>query len=203
MSKDQYKYLVDLPLTLHIPSLHTFVVHAGILPHDPLKSISDPSQPLVAAAETDAVSSEAARLQEELSLMFDIPQNTDPWTLINMRSVYTKGKKKGKITKSQQKGTPWSEIWQSEMSRCVGKGSQSDEPDDNYTSEDSDESTLRKGKGKGKGKNDDLECYPVSVIYGHAAGRGLDIKDFSKGIDTGCVVSVDRGISFGSPLMSI
>jgi hypothetical protein len=53
----------------------------------------------------------------------------------------------------------------------------------------------------------DLQCSPVTVIYGHAgesgvrvppsravltvlpAGRGLDIKPFSKGIDTGCVVS--------------
>lgn len=34
-----------------------------------------------------------------------------------------------------------------------------------------------------------LRCSPVTVIYGHAAGRGLDIKPFSKGIDTGCVVS--------------
>ena len=191
MSKDQYIYLVDLPLSLHIPSLHTFIIHAGILPVNPLKSVSDPSQPLVIADETDSVSSEAARLKEELSLMFDIPQNNDPWTLINMRSVYTKGKKKGQITKSTKKGTPWSEIWQSEMSRCIGKGSHLDETDDHDLSEDiTGEGKSTSRKGKGKGKHGELECSPVTVIYGHAAARGLDIKFFSKGIDTGCVVSL-------------
>jgi hypothetical protein len=38
-------------------------------------------------------------------------------------------------------------------------------------------------------RTEDLKCSPITVIYGHAAGRGLDIKPFSKGIDTGCVVS--------------
>lgn len=32
-----------------------------------------------------------------------------------------------------------------------------------------------------------LPCYASTVIYGHAATRGLDIKKWSKGLDTGCV----------------
>lgn len=34
---------------------------------------------------------------------------------------------------------------------------------------------------------DKLPCYASTVIYGHAATRGLDIKKWSKGLDSGCV----------------
>ena len=36
----------------------------------------------------------------------------------------------------------------------------------------------------------ELLCLPMSVIYGHAAARRLDIKRWSFGIDTGCVSNV-------------
>lgn len=32
-----------------------------------------------------------------------------------------------------------------------------------------------------------LPCMPVSVVYGHAAARGLDINRWTFGLDTGCV----------------
>ena len=32
-----------------------------------------------------------------------------------------------------------------------------------------------------------LPCFPSTVLYGHAAARGLDIKRWSIGLDTGCV----------------
>lgn len=32
-----------------------------------------------------------------------------------------------------------------------------------------------------------LPCFPASVIYGHAAARGLDIGQWTFGLDTGCV----------------
>lgn len=40
--------------------------------------------------------------------------------------------------------------------------------------------------------NDDEEehsfpCEPSTVVYGHAATRGLDIKRYSMGLDTGCL----------------
>lgn len=41
-----------------------------------------------------------------------------------------------------------------------------------------------------------LPCYPSTVVYGHAAARGLDIKRWSKGLDSGCV-SPAYGISAG------
>ena len=46
MTREEYLYLLNLPLVLHIPSLHTFVVHAGVLPYDPHHSISSIRQPL-------------------------------------------------------------------------------------------------------------------------------------------------------------
>jgi len=38
-----------------------------------------------------------------------------------------------------------------------------------------------------------LPCYPATVIYGHAASRGLDVKRWSVGLDTGC--AYDRRLS--------
>jgi hypothetical protein len=32
-----------------------------------------------------------------------------------------------------------------------------------------------------------LPCYPSTVIYGHSASRGLDVKRWSIGLDSGCV----------------
>ncbi|KAG8918193.1 hypothetical protein FRC00_012764 [Tulasnella sp. 408] len=45
-----------------------------------------------------------------------------------------------------------------------------------------------------------LPCYPTTVIYGHAAKRGLDLKRWSKGIDTGCVYGRRlTALIFGDP----
>ncbi|ODN78369.1 hypothetical protein L202_04010 [Cryptococcus amylolentus CBS 6039] len=200
ISKESYEYLVALPLTIHFPSLHTFVVHAGLLPSDLLKSQSDDSQPLVHASNASL-----SRKSEELELLY-VAQNMVPWNLMNMRSVYTKGKKQGTVTKKADKGTPWSEVWNKEMTRCKGPGVWGTE-DEAYewsveqmqvddvqleTVEEGDKKKKRQKPGtpaaeKAKDKGKTLDCSPVSVIYGHAAGRGLDIKPFSKGLDSGCV----------------
>ena len=54
------------------------------------------------------------------------------------------------------------------MDRCVGFGA-------DFVSD-----TMAKG----------LPCMPVSIVYGHAAARGLDINRWSFGLDTGCVSCV-------------
>ncbi|KAH9013259.1 hypothetical protein EDB84DRAFT_1444330, partial [Lactarius hengduanensis] len=46
MSKSDYNYLRSLPLVLHLPSKHVFLVHGGLLPYDPMHSISSKRQPL-------------------------------------------------------------------------------------------------------------------------------------------------------------
>ncbi|RXK35168.1 hypothetical protein M231_07580 [Tremella mesenterica] len=171
-----YHYLLNLPLVLHLPVLHTFVVHAGLLPSNQLKSSSDPSQPLVQASNSTGLS----RASEELGILFQVPQNTVPWNLLNIRSVLKKGKHKGEPTNSSKKGTPWSDIWNKEMKRCRGEGAWTDTKT----------SSEYAGHGVNQGDMNQLSklpCSPITVIYGHAAGRGLDIKRFSKGIDTGCV----------------
>lgn len=205
LTPSSYKYLLELPLVLHFPSLHTFVVHAGLLPHDPLKALSDTEQPLFSADTT--LNNPNSRTSEELSILHNVAQNTVPWNLINMRSVRTKGKRKGEPTKSSKKGKPWSKLWNKQMGRCRGPGIWEDEAElDSETWEEDEEDVVQDdelGRRDDEDEEDDeveeeaLKCSPVTVIYGHAAGRGLDIKPFSKGIDTGCVVS--KTFKSGSP----
>lgn len=70
----------------------------------------------------------------------------------------------------ESEGKPWSKAWLQDMQHCAG-----------YVGELGDTSTTKEKKKK------KLPCYPATVIYGHAAGRGLDVKRWSIGIDTGCV----------------
>lgn len=198
--------------------MHSFVVHAGLLPANPLKSSDDAAQPLVQYANiTTAQPALASRNSEELSILYDVPQNQVPWNLINIRSVRDKGKHRGQTTSSAKKGVPWSDLWKKEMARCTGEGhwavegmgewsAEHDQADDAQLEDDEDtEADETKGGVRAKRQkpgtpdaaaaNQDAEelsalnCSPVTVIYGHAAGRGLDIKPFSKGLDSGCVVS--------------
>jgi hypothetical protein len=46
MTERHYEYLISLPLRIHVPHAHLFLVHAGLLSHDPKKDYDDPSQPL-------------------------------------------------------------------------------------------------------------------------------------------------------------
>jgi hypothetical protein len=82
------------------------------------------------------------------------------------------------------------------MGRCRGPGLWEDQAElEAETWEEIDEEVVQKDEVEQRDDDDEseeaLRCSPVTVIYGHAAGRGLDIKPFSKGIDTGCVVSDD------------
>lgn len=218
LAKEDYQYLVDLPLTLHLPSIHSIVVHAGLLARDPTKKASAEDQPYASVIAATSVSSptdsELTRTQSEVALLQTIPQNRDPYTLLNIRSVL----KDGEVTKKANKGTPWSDIWHEEMSRCTGIGSDlvEDEEEDEQGStgldediEHTEENEKRAVKRKKGSKTlPKMDCSPVTVIYGHAgkldflsllslsliwiphtAGRGLDIKKYSKGLDSGCVVS--------------
>ncbi|WVQ79512.1 hypothetical protein IAT38_001611 [Cryptococcus sp. DSM 104549] len=225
ISAQSYTYLLGLPLVLHLPSLHTMVVHAGILPYDPSKQFSDASQPLIQSSNNitaGLIDSATSRTSQELSILHNVPQNNNPWNLINMRSVYTKGKNKGEVLKSAKEGKPWSDVWKKAMKKCKGAGTwavdgigewkaeqgQVDdvelESDEDSEVDETKEKRQKKEKEKREKKEkrqkpgtpgadsagvdaDQLKCSPMTVIYGHAAGRGLDIKPFSKGIDTGCV----------------
>ena len=191
MSATEFQYLLDLPLRLYVPNAHVFIVHAGLLASDPQYPYYDKRQPLARVPilmATDADTSkrkktknevESLRKLQDLSLLTLIPQNLIPWVVLNIRSI-----KNGEVTKKNKIGRPWSELWNLEMNRCVGYD---EELLHGAVDRDSKEISGRK-----KGSKQELPCYPSTVVYGHAAARGLDLKRWSIGLDTGCVSAFYR-----------
>ncbi|THV07393.1 Metallo-dependent phosphatase [Dendrothele bispora CBS 962.96] len=165
MTAAHYQYLVSLPLKIHIPHAHTFIVHAGLLASDPKYLPSNSRQPLARAPKVPKHLSTAKknstlgflRLLQEQAILTDVPQNTVPWNVLNMRGVTHK---KHRITRDNGEGKPWSKLYKKDMAMCKGF-----DTEEKHT----------------------LPCMPATVIYGHAASRGLDIKRWSIGLDTGCV----------------
>ncbi|KAG6813411.1 hypothetical protein H0H92_011389 [Tricholoma furcatifolium] len=196
-SDEQYAYLVNLPYAIHIPSAHAFIVHGGMLPSNPKLQHDHSSQPLARVPRLPKGSNKnknksndtlALRTLQEGAILTKIPQNMKPWNLLNIRSVLATGK----VTKSvlnifsfrvqiltltakfstrcrNTDGRAWSKIWRQDMERCAGFNLE-----------------LADGKSK-KNAAELLPCYPSTVLYGHAASRGLDVKRWSIGLDTGCV----------------
>ncbi|KAG6851098.1 hypothetical protein H0H93_000978 [Arthromyces matolae] len=171
MSEEQYNYLRNLPYIIHIPSAHAFVVHAGVLPSDPKFPYNDRRQPLMKVPQNpeccnnDQNASETTQLLrniQERGILTLVPQNAIPHNVLNIRSVLD-----GLVTKKPT-GTPWTHIWKHDMKLCAGF--------------DKELSTTPATE-----KSELLPCYPTTVVYGHAASRGLDIKRWSIGLDTGCV----------------
>ncbi|KAL1744472.1 Metallo-dependent phosphatase-like protein [Schizophyllum fasciatum] len=165
MSEADYAYLKNLPLKIHIPSAHAFIVHAGLLPSDPNYKPTHRRQPLARVPvipEDASTSNKEASLREiqERAVLTEVPQNTDPWTNVNLRSV----RGNGDVTKKSNDGTPWSDLWNRDMKSCVGY-------DENVA----------------KHTDRELPCLPSTVVYGHAAARGLDVKRWSIGLDSGAV----------------
>jgi len=177
---------LDLPLRLYVPSAHVFIVHAGMLASDPQYPYYDKRQPLarvpiLMATDVDTSKKktknevESLRRLQDLSLLTLVPQNLIPWVILNIRGV-----KNGEATKKNKKGKPWSDLWNLEMNSFVGYNEELA-----HGAVDGD----RKGKISGRKKESEqvLPCYPSTVIYGHAAARGLDLKRWSIGLDSGCV----------------
>lgn len=100
MSNEQYQYLLTRPLRLHIPSSHAFIAHAGLLPSDPRFKPYHPQQPLARVptlpegikhgkSNPEATVPILRRLQE-IAVLNEVPPNTDPWVVLNMRGVKDK-----------------------------------------------------------------------------------------------------------------
>lgn len=162
MSPGLFEYLSSLPLVLRSPTGHMVFVHAGLLSSHPKLQVSDPRQPLSHWPTMDdqhGISN--LRDKQELAVLTEIPENKDPWTVTNIKSVTDEGI----VSPSPKRGTPWSQLWNNTMSKCSGNS----------------------GTNGGEAyQPTSLPCYPFTVVYGHAAGRGLDIKRWSIGLDTGC-----------------
>lgn len=183
MSASEFQYLLDLPLRLYVPSVHVFIVHAGLLASDPQYPYYDKRQPLARVPKLMASGADTSKLKktkneveslrklQDLSLLTLVPQNLIPWVVLNIRGV-----KKGEVTKKNKQGRPWSELWNLEMNRCVG-----------YNEELLHGAVDGEISGNKKDSEQALPCYPSTVIYGHAAARGLDRKRWSIGLDSGCV----------------
>jgi calcineurin-like phosphoesterase family protein len=173
MSRSQYNYLKSLPLVLHAPAGHVFFVHAGLLAADPSRILTHPKQPLShwPSLEQSEHNIPAIREAQELALLSDIPQNQDPWVVLNIRGV----RKNGKPTRNNNKGIPYSELWNKVMNKCSG-----------FDASNARFSSLARLAGHRESQLAQLPCYPSTVVYGHAATRGLDVKRWSVGLDTGC-----------------
>lgn len=201
MSVEGYKYLLGLPLRIYIPSAHTFIVHAGLLPYNPVYNMDDKDkQPLARIppfpkrpAKHSHHSIEDLRNMQEIGILTEIPQNKKPWVVLNMRSV-----KGDKISRKAKAGKSWSSIWNKQMQTCVGYGrSLEDRSSATVFSNSEDNEHVGNGEWEGEEgeltgnttvqKKINLPCYPSTTIYGHAAGRGLDIKRWTIGLDSGCV----------------
>ncbi|KAI0091218.1 hypothetical protein BDY19DRAFT_1033480 [Irpex rosettiformis] len=219
MDREEAEWLMkDVPLVNWVSGLHTFVVHAGVLPGDPTLREDDERQPLARIpdyrqpANSAQVKSSIGRAEvidqkiagytnaqeplgpglsmsdvngsadpssnvtalrrlQERNILTEVPQNTDPWVVLNMRSV----KKNGKVSREMDQGKPGFGL--------PGEDYISDEDGENGLELD-DEAQRSK---KHRPKKYELKCYPSTVIYGHAATRGLDVKRWSFGLDTGCL----------------
>ncbi|KAF7374861.1 Phosphoric monoester hydrolase [Mycena sanguinolenta] len=171
MSDAEYQYLLSLPLVLHAPAVHAFIAHAGVLPSDPRYAPYHRRQPLARVPmlpggdKRDRSNPEKTlpvlRRLQEAALLTEVPQNADPWVTLNMRGVL----KDNSITRTKD-GEPWADIWNRDMSSCAG---------------------FSQYMHLTKHDKMVLPCYPATAIYGHAASRGLDVKRWSVGLDTGCV----------------
>jgi len=145
------------------------VAHAGLLSSDPTRSPSSSRQPLAHLPDppkTHGIKDNGTlRMWQEVALLREIPQNNDPWVVLNMRSILDDDT----ITGSGKKGRPWSPDWNRMMERCSGY--------DNFNAPERSTDALASS----------LPCLPSTIIYGHAAARGLDVKRWSFGLDSGCV----------------
>lgn len=155
MSADAARWLHGLSLTLHIRSIHTYIVHAGLLPWvipknknkhatataasalhalqlaadmladldfpneygisddtNWLQSTSPSSFEPATSASLDA--SKSGSLDPEMAILLSVPQNREPYTLLEMRSLL----KSNVVTKSAKKGRPWAPIWNTVMAGC-------------------------------------------------------------------------------------
>ena len=207
MKPEHARFLSSLPLVIHVPSEHFFLVHGGLLPFDPRRPSTDKHQPLAHPPSSDdelpdmpsasyeyptldapsqqsvlsrdlepGDETEELRAIQEHSLLADVPQNRDPWVLLNMRGV----RKSGKVTRQSDRGTPWAKIWNTQMKRCGGF------PDASASASagDGDRDEWEEDEGAA---GVEMPCYPATVVYGHAASRDLDVRRWTVGLDTGCL----------------
>jgi len=174
-SKQPLARLPDLPPRKNAESFLRIMDNNLLdIPNDPSSSTTRPSH------KYDRKIEQLRNLQE-IALLTEIPQNTDPWVTLNIRSIAN-----GKVKRRSSKGKPWSKIWEEHMQSCVGydKHETTNEALSFYEDNSNQESEEYDRHGL---KRLNLLCYPSTTIYGHSAARGLNAKRWSFGLDSGCV----------------
>jgi hypothetical protein len=204
MTNKEYEYMLNLPLFVHLQPLHFVLVHAGLLPSNPSLPLTSHRQPLSqrpskslsddneidGPVDGTQLDIESLRTAQELRVINNIPQNRDPFTPLNMRTLV---KAHEWVVSRGKKGRRWSKIWNEVMNMCRGFDLDGAIADEGEGEEVVDWGTSDKRKKDNDGveslkkKSIRLPCVPTTVLYGHAAGWGLDLKPWSKGLDTGCV----------------
>ncbi|KDE04717.1 hypothetical protein MVLG_04856 [Microbotryum lychnidis-dioicae p1A1 Lamole] len=180
LPKDDFEYLRSLPLTLRLEGLDLVLVHAGLVPaqspHTPLSTYALTQAPATSlSSQSDLFFKPLFSVPtESIPSILQIEQNTLPFTMLNLRTLQLPKRGKGDygVSKGKKHGTPWSEVWNEVMKTCKESSAA-------YSSKEE-----RDEEGS---ENVKKECEPLNVIYGHWAGRGLDIHDYSIGLDSGCV----------------
>ncbi|GAA5894734.1 hypothetical protein JCM8208_006055 [Rhodotorula glutinis] len=193
LSSADVAYLEQLPLTLYVDEIKSYVVHAGMVPWSSLdrtlsrvESVSTSSKTKGKSRKTVPASLDStsplsfspstslARLLAQHSsrtaLLLD-KLNTSPFTLLNMRTLTHSG---GAAHNAQRvKGPPGKGEWAvSAKGRKAGKGAMP---------------WWGVWEDGMKECGDTEACEEVGVVYGHWAGQGLQVQEHSIGLDTGCV----------------
>ncbi|GAA5987759.1 hypothetical protein JCM11641_006521 [Rhodosporidiobolus odoratus] len=202
LTEKDMAYLESLPLTLWVEEIKSWVVHAGMVPwhslsttlsrlpstsslsaHSALPSLLTSSSPLSFSPSTSL-----ARLlshQSSRTALLLEPLNTDPFTLLNMRTLHSSSssssgggrtKIKGPATewavsskgkKASRGSRPWWSVWEEGIKECAARNNPSSSDNEDEESE--------------------AQCEEVGIVYGHWAGQGLQVQDHSIGLDSGCV----------------
>ncbi|POW00114.1 hypothetical protein PSHT_13230 [Puccinia striiformis] len=164
LPKNDFHWLLERSLTIYI---------------SPLQSVPTPSTNSLRNLNTDAQSEhrtyfvhagmlpwvpptepEGDKAREVMTLL-GVKENKDPYTLLEMRGL----KKGRRPTKNASKGKPWYKYWNKTMRTC----------DDQSTP-------------SSRGSSARAWCQRTQyVVYGHWAGKGLTLKPWSIGLDSGCV----------------
>ncbi|KAF8340615.1 Metallo-dependent phosphatase-like protein [Cantharellus anzutake] len=123
MSHRQYQYLVNLPIILHLAPFNAHIVHGGLLPMDPVRSIKSHKQPLAKVPDRSNETEPRSppnitllRSMQEMAVVTEIPQNTVPWNVMNIRSILNDGT----ITRGGDEGIPWPDLWNMVLKKCEG-----------------------------------------------------------------------------------
>ncbi|KAI4726807.1 Metallo-dependent phosphatase [Aureobasidium sp. EXF-10728] len=177
------KWLRSLPLIIHIPAL------------DPPKH----SAPATSSLDTygKKKKSKTFKISDDINVVHaglvpSVPLlRQDPFSVMNMRSMSPTNHVP---SENRKKGIPWERVWgwyndrisrthSTFLSWLLGSATESSEASKWWDSLNS----LYSENDGGEAQSLIKHSKPSVVVYGHDSPRGLNLKRWSKGLDSGCV----------------